>query len=113
MKITNWKEKLTTSLILLICIFAYWHIPIRCFVKTLFGIPCPGCGMTRAYVRLLQFDVVGAFRLHPMFWAAPILYIYYLFDWKIIKSKWINDGMLVLIGMGFLVNWIINLLHYF
>jgi hypothetical protein len=29
------------------------------------GMPCPGCGITRASIRLLSGDVVGAFQLHP------------------------------------------------
>lgn len=31
-----------------------------------FGIPCPGCGLTRATLALLHGDVRGALRLHPL-----------------------------------------------
>lgn len=65
--------------------------------------------MTRAYIRVLHLDFAGAFRFHPMFWAMPILFTYYLFDGKLIKNKWVDNGILILIGVGFLVNWIIQL----
>lgn len=35
-----------------------------------FGIPCPGCGLTRAAQRLLHADWQGAVRLHPL---SPLL----------------------------------------
>ena len=37
-----------------------------CLVKIVFGMPCPGCGMTRASLRLLHGDVVGSLRFHPV-----------------------------------------------
>lgn len=110
MKIKNWKDKLLTCVIFFVCLVAYWYVQIPCLVKALFGIPCPGCGMTRAYIRVLHLDFVGAFQLHPMFWAMPILFAYYLFDGKLIKNKWINNGVLIVSGVGFLCNWIAQLI---
>lgn len=38
------------------------------------GIPCPGCGLTRATIALLRGDVAEALRFHPLvFVALPIL----------------------------------------
>ena len=109
MKILNWKDKLLTCIIFLVCLAGYRLLDIQCLIKPLLGIPCPGCGMTRAYIRVLHLDFAGAFRFHPMFWAMPILFTYYLFDGKLIKNKWVDNGILILIGVGFLVNWIIQL----
>lgn len=107
MKIANWKDKLLTCGILLICVTVFWIFQIPCFFNALFGIPCPGCGMTRAFVNVIKLDFVGAFEMHAMFWSMPILLGYYLKDWHLFKNKWINIGVISLIGIGFLINWIV------
>lgn len=36
-----------------------------CPTKLLFGIPCPGCGMTRACLLLLHGDILEAIKMNP------------------------------------------------
>ena len=36
------------------------------------GLPCPGCGMTRAFFCLLHLDIKSAFYYHPLFWFVPV-----------------------------------------
>jgi len=50
-----------------------FEIPL-CPTATLFGIPCPGCGLTRATLALLSGNLRLAFQLHPLvFVLAPLL----------------------------------------
>ena len=42
-----------------------------CPLRIIAGIPCPGCGVTRAFGKVLHLDLVGATRMHA-FWI-PIL----------------------------------------
>lgn len=45
-----------------------------CPVAALSGVPCPGCGLTRAALALISGDFTAAFALHPLvFVAAPLV----------------------------------------
>ncbi|WPX10095.1 DUF2752 domain-containing protein [Anaerocellum danielii] len=87
-----------------------------CLLKTLWGIPCPGCGMTRALLAVLKGNLLAAFYYHPL-WVVVILYpvIYTIF--KAIKSKqdfyiWRNKSLKIIIRL-FLFVWIIRMILFF
>lgn len=42
-----------------------------CPVRLTFGVPCPGCGGTRAILAALRGDFATSMQLHPL--AAPLL----------------------------------------
>ncbi len=46
---------------------------LPCLFRWAAGIPCPGCGMSRAYLALCSGDFRQAFFWHPLFWAPPII----------------------------------------
>jgi hypothetical protein len=47
-------------------LLAFW----RCPFAALLGVPCPGCGLTRAALALVEGDVARAVELHPL---LPVL----------------------------------------
>jgi len=51
---------------------------IGCPIRFLFGVCCPGCGLTRAYVSLLHMDLYSAFIYHPLFILPPIIFAIYI-----------------------------------
>lgn len=53
-------------------IIAFYAV-CRCPFKFFFGIPCPGCGMTRAAASLLRLDFAGAFHYHPLIFIMPLI----------------------------------------
>lgn len=65
----------------------YWILfnwfGITCPVKFLTGISCAGCGMTRAWVALLHFDIEKAFYYHPLFFLPPVAVILFLLKKRI------------------------------
>lgn len=46
-------------------------LPELCVFHRVTGLDCPGCGMTRAFVRLFQGDWRGAYAYHPL--SLPLL----------------------------------------
>ena len=46
--------------------------PYRCPFLSLTGIPCPGCGMTRALCHLLQGNFRVAFSYNPLVFVLPL-----------------------------------------
>lgn len=49
-----------------------WHCPIR----LLFGVPCPGCGTTRACLSVLKLKIPEAFAYQPVFFLNVLLFLY-------------------------------------
>jgi Protein of unknown function (DUF2752) len=37
-----------------------------CPFAAIFGVPCPGCGMTRAVLLLMNGEVTASLRMHPL-----------------------------------------------
>lgn len=67
------------AILILAC---FYHCPFY-FV---FHIPCPGCGMTRAFLRALCLDFKGAFLYHPL-WPAAGAALFYLFHRSVLPKK--------------------------
>ena len=58
-------SKLIKILIIIIegILFSLFHLAnynIPCFFKTIFHIPCPGCGLSRSFLSILRFDFAKA-----------------------------------------------------
>lgn len=64
-------------------------ISIPCLFHTFFKIPCPGCGMTRAFKCILSFDIAGAFSYNILSIFLFILLICILISlvYDIIKNE--------------------------
>ena len=54
-----------------------------CLFKNLFGVPCPGCGMGRAFLFIGHGEIYKAFHLNPNSLAAFFLVILF----------WINEAI--------------------
>ena len=45
-----------------------WTLPSICAFRNLFGLDCPGCGLTRSFICFAQGDWTASFRFHPLGW---------------------------------------------
>ena len=72
----------STILILLVIIYNtfFSHIPIfSCYIYDTFHIYCPGCGCTRAFISLLNFDIINSFYYNSAVLYSVIILFLYLF----------------------------------
>ena len=56
---------------------------VTCPIKYITGISCAGCGMSRAWIALLHFNIHDAFMYHPLFFLPPVVVIVMLLKSKI------------------------------
>lgn len=78
---------------------------IGCVFLHFFGIPCPGCGMTRALACLLRLDFAGAFEYHPLVFAMPYVFAFVIFP---LEGR-IHRRILTVIGLIAVVNWVFRI----
>ena len=53
--------------LLLLARFVPWsRIPPLCAFRNTTGLPCPGCGMTRAFIHVTHLDFPAAFHVSPL-----------------------------------------------
>ncbi len=86
----------------------------NCLIKRTFGIPCPGCGMSRAAWSLLTFRFQDALFYHPLIVLMPFLAIILLFRnlpriQPIYRSKWFWGSVVAL----FFIVYAIRMYLYF
>ena len=107
-RITQPRQKLLLTAGAAALALAVWRFHLPCVYRLLFGVSCPGCGMTRAVFAALRLDFAAAFRHHWMFWSVPVGCLYFLFDGRLFGIRWLDRAILWAIAVGFLVNWALN-----
>jgi hypothetical protein len=66
------------AFILALYLFVIYFFDIGCPIKSLTGLACPTCGLSRAYGALLNLDLKTAFYYHPLFWFIPVVILFYI-----------------------------------
>ncbi len=83
-----------------------------CLARILFGIPCPGCGLTRAYGRLLHGHVLEATHIHP-FWSVPILLLVaFLANRYLVYSPGLSKKILAILKTCVIIAIILAIFYY-
>lgn len=92
---------------------ALYLLDIGCVFRLMTGIPCPGCGMTRAWLAALRLDFSAAFAYHPLFWVVPIAFALAFVREEVASSKLkrgIDIAVIVLCVLVVAV-WIVRLIN--
>lgn len=51
---------------------------LPCLFHEITGLYCPGCGGTRAFVKLMQGDIHASLHYHPIVLYGSVLYVWYM-----------------------------------
>lgn len=81
-----------------------------CLFYNLTGVPCPACGMTRAFRRLFAGDVAMAFYAHPLFPLILALPIIAFISPENYKSA---TFLYIVLTAVFILTWIVRLIMFF
>ena len=85
-----------------------------CFIYNLYGIPCPGCGLTRAYLQFFKGDVASAFYCHPLLLLPAIILIIFIFkDHGIFKKIYWSKSFWIFTVALFIIIWILRMIVLF
>ena len=106
MKIPKPSQKVIDFLLVLAFVAVMYALKMPCLFKTVFTVECPGCGITRAWIRFLHLDIKQAFQFNPMFWSVPLVLTLYLFEKELTKYRTLISVVLSLIHFGFFLFWL-------
>lgn len=80
-----------------------------CILYHVIGLPCPACGLTRAFVSLVRLEFGQAFAYHPLFFLVPFVP---LLAWERLSAKWLNILSFTLFGI-LIVVWVVRMVLMF
>ena len=95
--------------VLVFLLVANTPVSIPCLFLWATGIPCPACGMTRAFISLAHFNLRQSFAYHPLFFLVPFLPFLYL---ERISNR-LRDILAYCLLALVLVVWVIRLVFLF
>lgn len=72
-------EVITSVAVVVVLYVILESFGVTCPIKYITGISCAGCGMSRAWIALLHFNIHDAFMYHPLFFLPPVVVIVYLY----------------------------------
>lgn len=85
---SSFKKRLKIYCIVILAILLYavlsiifnWFLSVKiCPFELILGIPCPGCGMSRALFYAITLDFKKAFAMHPLFILAIAVFLLYTY----------------------------------
>ena len=85
-----------------------------CPLNYILGIPCPMCGMTRAFLSVISGDFAGAFYYHPL-WIIIIIGVIFivLYELRIIRiPKTLFNIICIILGILLILCYIIRFIMH-
>lgn len=106
-----------------ISLFMIFHFSLRpeCLFKKMTSIPCPACGLTRAYLEILKGNIIQSFSYNIL--AVPLFIGMLISIWLIIEGFFKNQDLFFSKMFSFfqkydkfilfllLISWILNIMR--
>lgn len=109
------KENIVIILVLLIYVLICFIFDFKnCPFALITGLPCPGCGITRAIYCVIKLDFLSAFNYHPLVFILPFIVIICIFkDAKYIKNIYQNKIFWIFLLGLVCITYILRLIFVF
>lgn len=99
--------------------YSHYHQIFDCSFYAVTGLPCPGCGGTRAFYYLFAGDFVRSFQFHPVILYGVFAYFHfmglYFYRHHISRQKMIKEIQIpvyLYIAIGIiLLQWLVKILR--
>lgn len=98
--------------ILIIFLYTISILPVTCFLKSVTGIYCPACGMTRAFISILNFDLLDAIYFNIL--SIPLFILIFYFSLRLVIDLIKNNFIFIPNLLDFFKNyyWIFLILVF-
>lgn len=87
------KKNVVIIIVALLILAGTFKCPLYSFV----GVPCPTCGMTRAWRLFLTGNIQEAFKMHPLF-LLPLLFLI-----PQCRRKWAAVGIVIILVTVYII----------
>jgi hypothetical protein len=85
-----------------------------CFFQSVFGIPCPGCGLTRSLLALCTLDFHAAVGYHPLSPVVVLAALLLVFrKYGAFRTLYESDKTWQLLGVLFCLVWALRMFFLF
>lgn len=87
-----------------------------CWFQATIGLPCPGCGSTRAALALFQGHFAEAFFWHPLIIVSLVLLPYLVIRKVFLRRKpmrSIETKILIGVGIGYMIVFVVRMILFF
>lgn len=66
-----------------------WTVPELCLSRSLWGVSCPGCGLTRSFVRLAHGDFSGSVAVNRVGWLLALATVIQI-PYRSVMLRWLS-----------------------
>jgi hypothetical protein len=85
-------------------------LPQTCASRSILGVDCPGCGLTRSFVALAHGDIAASFHFHQVGWVIALFVIaqipYRIYRLRELRTKIVDRSWPTKLGLLLVGNYI-------